>query len=88
MNFATWPLLDVMRSFLEHYDYTCQQQGEENVRKLIPTSMIDILGAWLETATTYLESDPEMYPLSESEEGDLNQYMDKVEDILQKTRRC
>lgn len=88
MNFATWPLLDVMRSFLGHYDYTWQKQGEENVLKLIPTSMIDILGAWLETATTYLESDPEIYPLSESEEGDLNQYMDKVEDILQKTRRC
>tara|TARA_B100000405_G_scaffold301834_1_gene263924 strand:- start:18975 stop:20237 length:1263 start_codon:yes stop_codon:yes gene_type:complete len=81
------PLMEsALHRFFNHYDYECQNQQEEDVIRKIPVAMIDVLSAWTETATTYLESDPELYPLRDCEEEELNKYLDRVDDVLAKLK--
>tara|TARA_B100001142_G_scaffold330339_1_gene398301 strand:- start:4333 stop:5514 length:1182 start_codon:yes stop_codon:yes gene_type:complete len=81
------PLMEsALHRFFNHYDYECQNQQEEDVIKKIPVAMIDVFSAWTETATTYLESDPEFYPLRDCEEEELNKYLDRVDDVLEKMK--
>lgn len=81
------PLMGIaLHSFFMVYDYECQNQREEDVIKKIPASMIDIFSAWTKNATTYLESDPEFYPLDDCDEKELNKYLDRVDDVLEKLK--
>ena len=80
------PTLEAVRVFLLHYNHDCHNQREEVVIKLIRAAMIDIFSAWTETATTYLESDPDLYPLKETQEEKLNKYLNKEEGILAKAK--
>lgn len=81
------PLMEsALHDFFMLYDYECQNQQEEEVIKKMPTAMIDVFSAWTETATTYLESDPELYPLRDFEEEKLNKYLDRVDDVVEKLK--